>query len=407
LPSQFGDSETICNIAPAWFPFQRQAPENPAEFFDSAASRTKSWPISKLNHAYRNCNGAEYDLCQENSQTGPVFGYFASIAVAFLASGWIAGMVSGPVAGMSDYFSPASWRATIAAGLFVGIVFANPVGAFVARTSAFSSSLVKSVLRFFLGLGVGIAMQVIVVAPFAGNGMSHFLFLMLAMLAVPALLCVRKAQAFLTGRGFAPARALARMVSWMLDLPDRIVFIILMSGSFTVFWRYAIDPYHLMIGLGAALALLTCWVAFGLRKPQPALNSSQSVQDVWLDLDPEEVAEPSVSQKASATVKRLVRVVLPGAVLLGGVTRLVADVMLRLYPDLAMTARDPVAALRTLGLVATSGLGLILLSMLALLGFSLTLLFVIGRVQSWSARTYRRHGKILVSMMHFRPRRSP
>lgn len=330
----------------------------------------------------------------------PFLGYFMSVAVALLASGWLAGLISGPVAELSDYFSPKSWRANIAAGLFVGIVCANPVGTILARGSA-----VRSALRLVLGLGIGLAAQVVVIAPFAGDGMSHFLFLMLAVLAAPALLCARRILDVLGRRKIVPKDALADVALRLLRLPDRIMFIILMSASFTVLWRFSLDPGGVLIVLGAALAVITGWVAFAVRKTPDAPDAAQQSMNAWLDLDPEQAVDPSLSEVAAATVKRLARIVLPGAVFLGGVTYLSAVAVLHLNPGMTIASGDPFAALSTLGAVAASGLGLILFGMLALLAFSLSLLFFIGRVRSWSASQFRRHGKILVSMMHFRSSR--
>jgi len=338
----------------------------------------------------------------ENKQTrDPIVGYFASVVVAFLASGWIAGLIFELVAENSNYFSPEGWRANIAAGLFMGIVFANPVGVVIARTS-----IVGSVLRLIIGIGVGMAAQVAIIAPFAGDGMSPFLFLMLAVLALPVLLFTRKVLKLLFGRDIEPTEVIMGMSSWVLNLPDRIMFIVLMSASFTVFWRHSIDAYDLMIGLAVSLALFTGWVGFGLRQAPETPDSSHLALNLWLDLDPEETSEQAAAEKAAIKLKRLVRIILPGAVLLGGVTRLSADVMLRLYPSISLDSADPVAALRTLVTVAAGGLGLIFFGMLALLAFSLSLLFFIGRVRSWSARQYRQHSKILVSMMHFRSGRN-
>ncbi len=338
----------------------------------------------------------------EDKQTrDPIVGYFASVVVAFLASGWIAGLIFEFVAENSIYFSPEGWRASIAAGLFMGIVFANPVGVFIAKTS-----IVGSALRLIMGIGVGMAAQVAIIAPFAGDGMSHFLILMLAVLAVPALLFTRKVLRLLFGRDIEATEVIMGMSLWVLNLPDRIMFIVLMSASFTVFWRHAIDAYDLMIALAVSLTLFTGWVGFGLRKAPETPDSSQLALNVWLDLDPEETAEQAPAEKAAVKVKRLVRIILPGAVLLGGVTRLSADVVLRIYPNISLDSSDPVAALRTLATVAASGLGLIFFGMLALLAFSLSLLFFIGRVRSWSACQFRQHSKILFSMMHFRSGRN-
>ena len=338
---------------------------------------------------------------EDKQARDPNVGYFASVMVAFLASGWIAGLIIDLVAANSIYFSPEGWRANIAAGLFVGIVFANPVGVFIAK-----ASIVGAALRLIIGICAGMAAQVAIIAPIAGDRMSHFLFLVLAGLAVPAFLVTRNVLRVLFGRNIEPTQVIKRMSLWVLNLPDRIMFIVLMSASFTVFWRHEIDAYDLMIALAVSLALFTGWVGFGLRKAPETPESSQMELNEWLDLDQEKTAEQAATEKTAAAVKRLVRIILPGAVLLGAVTRLSADVLLRIYPNISLDSSDPVATLRTLGTVAASGLGLIFFGMLALLAFCLSILYFIGRVRSWSAPQFRQHSKILISMMHFRSSRN-
>ena len=327
----------------------------------------------------------------------PFFGYFASVAIALFASAWIAGLIFAPVAELSKHFPPEGWRANIAAGLFMGIIFANPVGVLIAKTS-----IIRSALRLVLGIVVGMITQITIVAPFAGDGMSHFLFFILAVLAVPAFLLLRQVLNFLFGPEMTPTEAFSRIALWVLHLPDRIIFIILMSASFTVFWRYEVDTNHLLIGFAGALVLITSWVAYGLRPAPGAPDPAKTDIEAWLELDPEAVAERLAAEKARTALNRLGRVVLPGAILLGGVTRLSADAMLRLYPSMSVHPGDPSATLRTIGIVAASGLGLIFVGMLVLLAFSLTLLFVIGRLRSWSAHTFRERSRILIAAMQFR-----
>ncbi|MFV2001350.1 MAG: hypothetical protein ACC619_00040 [Paracoccaceae bacterium] len=333
----------------------------------------------------------------------PLVGYFASVALALLASGWLADMLAAPVATAITFFTFDAWQVNLTGALFLAIAFANPVGVIVAR-----ASLGGALMRFGLGAVFGFALQALILTPFAGDGMSRFLYLVLAVAAVPAVLMTRRLHQTLDERGIVPREALARSVLRLLSLPDRVQFIFLMSASFTIFWRYSMDPMRLLIVMGVVLTALTGWVALTARHKIGPQEGRQQDRAAWLALDPVLSEEPTVVDNAIAAIKTMLGTVLPGAILLGGVTRLAVDAMLRLYPNLGVTAGDPAATMRTFWVIASSGLGLIFLGMMAALGFSLALLFVIGRLRSWSARRFRSACWILVRLMYFRPtRRAP
>lgn len=328
--------------------------------------------------------------------------YVASVMLALLTSAWLARLLVGQLVrfmpNLTD-LAAQSLQVNIAAGLFFGISFANPVGLIIARYSG------KIALALLLGgFCFGVVAQNLVFTPLAGDGLSNFVRLMAAATAVPLAMFVKQVSGFLAGRDIVVADKLASAVLRVARWPDRFLFILLMTISFLIFWRYTASTQQVLIALAGVLTVLTGVVA--TRKTQADETDGEHGADFqeWLDLQPEEeIVTTNLATDAIGEVKKLARTLLPGAILFGGMTRLAVNVLMSIYPNLQANLSDPSQMLKSLGIVAASGLGVVFFGMLVSLGFSLMLLQMIGRVRNWTRVHLRENCYHLLRTLYFRP----
>lgn len=325
-------------------------------------------------------------------------GYFAGVVLALLTSGWLADVFVSQLVNIVALENAHAWRVNIAAGLFFGVSFANPVSILISKTP-----VRRSLIFLTAGFIFGAIAQSTVFTPIAGTGMSNFLRLLTVGSVVPLSMFAKQVNILLQARGINPKDAIARQVVALTRWPDRLLFILLMSASFAVFWRFTETTEQVLIALGSVLTVLTVTIA--LRRPIND-DDDQDVQadfQAWLDLEPEEPGTTSLSENAMIEVRRLLRTMLPGAILFGGMTRLAVDVLVRLHPDLQANLNDPERLWQTLGIIAASGLGLVFFGILISLGFSLMLLQLIGRVRNWTNVHLRENCFYLLRTLYFRP----
>lgn len=325
-------------------------------------------------------------------------GYFAGVFLALLASSWLADVFVTQLTKLIPLENASMWRVNISSGLFFGISFANPFGILISKTP------VKRSLKFLLaGFVFGIVMQVLFFTPLVGHGMSNFVRLLVVGSVVPFAIVYRQINGYFAARGVDLKLAFAKRVLAFTAWPDRLIFILLMSGSFGLFWHLTETTEQVLIALATVLTILTGAIA--LRRPEDDEMDEEIHPDFqeWLDMEPEEFPTVSLTESAWHEAMRVLRTMLPGAILFGGMIRLSVLILVRVYPNLQVNLQDPMQLWQTIGIVAASGLGLVLLGMLLSLGFSLMLLQLIGRVRNWTNTHLRENCFHLLRTLYFRP----
>lgn len=328
--------------------------------------------------------------------------YFAGVVLALLSSSWIAQVFVAQLARVLPAAPGVNVQIDIAAGLFFGISFANPIGTIVHKTP-----IRRSLAFLVLGFAFGYFAQHLYFTPLAGTGMSTFLHLLLVTLVLPIAASIRHLGLLLEAEGIDPKSTLAEAVLKIAQWPDRLLFIILMTLSFTAFWRFSNTMTDVLIALGVVLTILTGLIAAQKWEMDAPEEEFSPDFQAWLDLEPEdpEVSNHDVTGRALAEGKKLARTILPGAILFGGMTRLAVDLLIWLYPNLHASLGNPEEKWQTLGVLAASGLGLVLLGMVVSLGFSFMLLQLIARIGNWSDTHLRENCYQLLRTLYFRPMR--
>ncbi len=326
----------------------------------------------------------------EHTQHQPYVGYFASIVLAIICADWMATYLVTQAGELLQRQTSAAWQVNIAAGLFLGIVLANPIGTVVSHGSVFFAAL-----RFATGFGIGMAIQISIFTPMAGEGMSNFLFLLMAGLAQPITKLLVQLWSYLNSFDMHP---LIRL----LNASDRLFFVTLMGVSFAGFSVYVSQPTQILTILGLVLALLVGHVALQESKVDPLDEPEKADHLAWLALVPEDVVVDTGAD-AVARVKTIAFTLLPGAMLFGGMTRLAVDFLMLVYPDLNVDVSRPMETIQNLGLVAASGLAVILFGMMAVLGFGIFALRLIGHYKHWSHWRLRDTYLRMIRLLYFRP----
>lgn len=337
----------------------------------------------------------------EIQRTDPFAGYFASVALALVLSGWIAGFLVDQFSALTAIQLSPDWRVNIAAGLFLGIAFSNIVGVFAAK-----GPWARAGIRFVIGFSTGVATQLVIFTPFAGHGMSNFLFLLLAGGVVPLVLLFSHFQNHLDRRGITPGKSFIEFALVVLNWPLRIQFVVLMGVAFGLFWKFTSDINQVLIVIFCVLVSLTASVA--LREVEDEAedeNFEETEQRLWLELElePEETVYVSDKAQALAKLRNLFVNLVPGALLFGGMTRLSVDFLMFVYPNIQANLNEPLAMLQTVGIVAVSGLAAVFFGMMAALGFGLGVLQLVGFVKKWSHWHLRENCVHLIRLMYFRP----
>jgi hypothetical protein len=338
------------------------------------------------------------NAARQNHTPDPFTGYFASVAVALIASVWLAGVLVEQVSNLLSAPLGGDWRINIGAGLFLGTAFANPVGAALAK-----AHLRRALSRFAIGFAAGFALQMAIFTPYAGAGMSNYLFLLLAVLAVPTAIMAEKARRFFQARDIRIGDRLVGAAWRLVTLPERVLFIALMMASFALFWRFAATPTQGALALAAVLALVTGTIALRANPDDFGEDPEEAEYRAWLDLEPEDVIDQSPARRLFERLKSLLGGVLPGAVLFGGMTRLAVEYLVVLYPNLHASLAGPEASVQTVAVVAATGLAAVFFGMMAALAAALTVMQLIGRARQWSPAHLRENSVRLIRVMYFRP----
>ncbi len=327
----------------------------------------------------------------------PFTGYFVSVAIALLVSGWLGGLLQHLISQLAGSPMDPAWRVNFGAGIFLGISFANPVG-----VAAVGLPARRAALRFSIGFVVGLLTQVALFTPIAGVRMSTYLFLLLAAMVVPLVVTTERMRRYMAGRGAEPGRVARDRLSRLLGLPDRVLFIGLMGLSFAAFMGLAQGLAQVSLGLGAILVAVSATVAAaGTGQPDRRPALAQELQ-VWFELDDEDESDPE-PVAPGARARDIASRLLPGAVLFGGVLRLSVEALRLVYPALASELAVQASPLKAAAVIGASGLGFVFFGMLAALGFGLMFLRLLGRFGRWSPARLREAELALVRLMYLRP----
>jgi len=326
---------------------------------------------------------------QPKKATDPFTGFLASIALALLSSNMLAGYAVDMVGRLTVLSTPEIWKINGAAGFFVGVVLADPVGMLIQKRP-----VGLAIVKFILGFTLGMTIQTTFVMPLAGEGMSRYVFLILAALLLPILFVIESYKEYIRAHQISPGELIAKPVLRILNLPDRILFVFTMLISFAGFWCFGNDIRDVLVVIGSVLIGTALFVAFVKIESVPDLP--------WYYGEEDNPRTITLEEQAIGRLNLMFSTMLPGAVVLGGVMRIAVDVLLHIYPNIAYSTADPAETARVFGIVAASGLGFIVFGMLIALGFSLIWLLLIGRVGNWTTKRIRSRCLRLANIICFR-----
>ena len=135
--------------------------------------------VSKTFMATQNVNMTnDFTAPSQDEYTG----YFASIILALLGSTMLASLVTPYFVGWFNLQNSDTWFNNITAGFFAAVVCANPVGLLIARNSIWRAGA-----KFLIGFLGGFLLQMTIIQPLAGAGVSRFIFLILAVMVLPIM----------------------------------------------------------------------------------------------------------------------------------------------------------------------------------------------------------------------------
>ncbi len=318
----------------------------------------------------------------------PLSGYFTSVMLALLVSHAAASVLVDPAAQYFDMRLIDMWRNNTASGLFLGLVIADPVGAVIARRS-WQSALMK----FALGCVLGVILEITLVTPYAGQGMSRFVFLFIATLLVPVIYGLHRLQLYLRRHDTDLQTEIARIGLWIMGWADRALIVVIMVTSFAGFWLYSPEPRTTIVCMALVLLITTLYVIY----------AKVEEEDSWLALLPEEVGGRELTELAWDRLAYLANTLFPGALLLGAAMHLSVLLLLIIFPNIAAELTEPVDAIKAAAIIGATGLGIVFFSLLSALGFGLGLILAIGRISQWSQFRTRDRCLRLIRVMCFRP----
>jgi len=324
-------------------------------------------------------------------------GFIASVVLALIGSGWLADGIVFPFSGFLSEASVALWHGNLAAGLFFAIAIADPAGTLINK-----SSPRRMLARFAGGFVFGIMAYLLIFAPLAGAGMSTFLQLILVVLYIPFRALAAVVGDALADRAAGPADRFASALLFVARWPDRFLFIMFMSISFVAFWAYTPSLQTTLTVLIVWLTLLTTAIA-ARTYTEDKVSAKEADFQAWLALDGEGSTAEKPMTRAMEELGKIVRVVIPGAVLLGGMTCFAVQALMSLYPDIAVNLADPDQMARAIGIISVSILAIVFGGMLTGLVFGLILLQITATLRHWSDSHHRENCFHLLRAMRFRP----
>ena len=324
-------------------------------------------------------------------------GYYLSVVLGLLLSGWIASVFSTVLSQFTSLQSVEMWRANMAGGIFLGFIAANPVGAAIAK-----ASITRVMVQFSLGFAAGVIVQNYVFVPIAGIAMSNYLFLLVAALAIPLSWATDIISSRLKGMGFAPRKWFVDCVLVALRQSDRLLFVLLMGLSFYLFWSFAVPLVLVLLVIGVVMAGLMVHVSNREADCDFSDHPDDIAHQTWLEMDPDDTIETPFDF-SKGRLKTISLTLLPGAVLFGGMLRLAVDFLMLVYPNLHIDFDQPAIAIQNTGMAVASGLAVVFFGMMAVLGICVLILRMIGILNHWSSGRFKENYMLLIRLMYFRP----
>ncbi|MBV1867885.1 MAG: hypothetical protein KUG69_08270 [Marinosulfonomonas sp.] len=333
----------------------------------------------------------------ENKTKDIYTGYIASVVMALIASGWIAVWLLLPFSGFLSDSLLLLWRGILASGFFFAISIGDPIGTVMDK-----SSWRHMLKRFGGGFLFGVAAYLLILAPLAGAGMSTFLQLILVVLYLPARALIQKFTNVIGDHAAGSTDGLATALLSFARWPDRFLFVMFMSVSFAVFWTYTATLQVTLVMLMVWLTLITAVIATRAYS-EDELSPKEADFQAWLALDDADSKAEQPISRAVEELGKIIRVVVPGAVLFGGMTCFAVQALLAWTPEIANSLTETDELARSVGIIAASVLGIVFGTMIMGLVFGLVLLQITAKMLNWSVYHHRENCFHLLRAMRFRP----
>ncbi len=325
----------------------------------------------------------------------PTSGYVGSVVLALLLSGVLARGLAALMGALQLEMPGPDRVVAMSSALFLGIIFANPVDA----ARGFLRPM-RSLRRFALGLVGGYGLQMLFITPFVGHGLSRWVLLLGAIIAIPFMQSFYRLRREMNRRGMGAAN----IALWLLNRPNMVWFLAIMGATFWIFLRLAPSFSGAVIALAVIVIGITVSAALNGRSGEHWEDPEKARLQAWLALEQDD--ELTLQEQIRNRAIEITGQILPGAVLFGGTARVAADFVMLVYPDLAASlSADWPTALRALAIASATGLGAVLFGLMGALGLSLAVLRLIARLSGWRDE-HRAESMLRVArMMYFRPLR--
>ena len=333
-------------------------------------------------------------MTSEEHNTSPDLfsGYFASILLALLVSHLLSGLTITQIAPWFNLENEMAWSHNLAAGFFVGLVFADPVGVLLSRKPVF-----RALGKLVFGFVVGVLLQAAVVMPIAGEGMARFVFLIFMMVLLPFVFWLNNLTAYLTNRGIVPSEIVASKALKVMSLSDRALIIALMVLTFVGLVAFGATLQTTATFMTTVMVMSVLYVSY-FQAPEEDTNP-------WFYPAQEEVK--SIPVQAWERFRSVAASLAPGALILGATMRLVYQALLGLYSSLAVSGPGAMPMIETSGMLLLSALGMMLMASVTVLAMGLVVLILLAKVSSWKDIRTKEGCIRLIKIMSFRPLRRP
>lgn len=195
---------------------------------------------------------------REDAGTDRLTGFLGDLVLAMLASFWGVWLLEIFVFTRFEFSLGANTGLALRAGLFVGVMFADPVGAILNK-----DHFGRVLLRALAGCALGAALQYFVVTPLAGNRVSLFVFLALSIVYLPLMLLFSAATTFLEKKGIRPSVLIVKGALAFLRLPRPAPLGLAFLLALPLFWQIGPSFSVSLVVLLAAAGFLLAQASFG------------------------------------------------------------------------------------------------------------------------------------------------
>ena len=329
---------------------------------------------------------------QSGAKCDPLTGYMFSVVLALLISRPAGYFLYSQIADIFRTPLAEAWSSYFATAFFVATVAASPARVWLVR-----APVSAALIRFGAGFGAGIVLQKYLIAPVAGQTTATFILLLLAAMIMPFLVTFDRCRACVQGRRSALREDILNVILKMVNIPNRVVFVVLMAFAFLGFLTFVHTLLATALVIVAMLAIVTTVVA--LRHSEHDKKSAQSELERWKELDEAREIKASTGLRILVRLRNIGLGLLPGAVLFAGMIRLSIVFLGVVYPNMAVAF----GSLTGMAILVVSGLAVVFFGMMAALGFALVAMRIIGYARNWTPAHIRENYARLVRMLYFRP----